>query len=336
MCCLFGLVDFKNRLSPMEKRRILSILGIACEARGVDATGFSYTSQGKLFIEKKAVPARRMDFTVPADARVTMGHTRMTTQGSAARQRNNHPFLGILPHNQFALAHNGVLTNDRELRRQEHLPKTNIETDSYVAVQLIEKQKALDFGTLRTMAESVKGTFNFTVMDRNNRLFLIKGNNPLCLYEFDDGFYLYASTKAILDTGLKAMGYHNLPHQEIPIADGEILRIDPSGRMTLEYFQPPVTVHYCYPPYTYLWDEWEHLEDTQPDGYRKYLMDYARLLGVPERELQYLNLWGLSDFELEECVYDRNYRNLCLLETGYYDEWEETVYEHDCVTALPW
>ena len=37
-----------------------------------------------------------------------------------------------------ALAHNGVLYNDKELRREQHLPLTSIETDTYVAVQLLK------------------------------------------------------------------------------------------------------------------------------------------------------------------------------------------------------
>lgn len=59
----------------------------------------------------------------------------------------------------FALAHNGVLYNDKALRRSLHLPGTKIETDSYAAVQLIERQKALSFSSLRSMAESVEGSF---------------------------------------------------------------------------------------------------------------------------------------------------------------------------------
>ena len=72
-----------------------------------------------------------------------MGHTRMATQGSAGKNRNNHPFEGHSGSSSFALAHNGVLYNDRILRRELKLPATAIETDSYAAVQLLERQKAL-------------------------------------------------------------------------------------------------------------------------------------------------------------------------------------------------
>ena len=40
----------------------------------------------------------------------------------------------------------------------EKLPKTHIGTDSYVAVHLLEKQNALNFNSLRKVAEQVQGT----------------------------------------------------------------------------------------------------------------------------------------------------------------------------------
>lgn len=319
MCCLFGLIDVKKQLSSYEKRRILSILGKACEARGTDATGFAYNSMGKLIIKKKAVPAHKMNFDIPSDAHVIMGHTRMTTQGSASKYENNHPFRGNLPQTQFALAHNGVLHNDTSLRKTHQLPHTNIETDSYIAVQLLERKKALDFHSLKHMAELVKGTFNFTLLDKKNRLYIVKGNNPLCLYYFRQaGLYLYASTKTILDTALILMGYHHLPHEEILISDGEILRIDSHGNRSSEFFQEPVSY---YRPYSYpLYDYWE---DETESEYHQFLMDYAAVMGVPQKEMEYLHDAGLMEIELEECLYDKDYREICLYDTGYYDEMED-------------
>ena len=339
MCCLFGLLDIKHNLSVKEKSRILSILGTFCEARGVDATGYSYVSNRNLVIKKKAVPAHEMTFHIPRDAYAIMGHTRMTTQGSAARQRNNHPFLGKLPKSQFALAHNGVLTNDQLLRKSEQLPQTNIETDSYIAVQLIEKQKALDFNSLKVMAEKVKGTFTFTVMDLRNNLYIIKGNNPLCLYYFPKkGFYIYASTRTILEAALDVLGYLDRYHEEIPIAEGEIIKIDSAGSISRDHFQSPESTKYddFYDYYSEFWDGWEETLD-EPVGYRKYLMDFAIAIGVPKQEVDYLHRLGVSDFELEECIYNKNYRRMLLLDTGYYSEMEDAVYEiHNCSESLPW
>lgn len=206
MCCLFGLIDSRNQFSAKEKSRILSVLATECEERGTDATGIAYCSHRHLSIYKRPVAAHRMRFRIPADSRVIMGHTRMTTQGDARRNRNNHPFLGYAENRPFALAHNGVLWNDGILRHAKHLPKTRIETDSYVAVQLIEQKNALDFSSLTYMAETVEGSFTFTVLDQRENLYFVKGDNPLCLYYYPHcGLYLYASTEAILNRALKRL-----------------------------------------------------------------------------------------------------------------------------------
>ena len=138
MCSLFGLIDFKECLSTHTKNKILNTLARECQVRGTDATGIAYNFNGRMRIYKRPIPARKMKIHIPHDVNVVMGHTRMTTQGNAQFNQNNHPFLGHVDGSNFALAHNGVLWNDKELRMEENLPMTSVETDSDVAVQLLE------------------------------------------------------------------------------------------------------------------------------------------------------------------------------------------------------
>lgn len=192
MCCLFGILDYKSGLSDRQKRQILSVLPIACEVRGTDASGIAYRSGNQLCIYKRPLPAHLLHFRVPAETGYIMGHTRMTTQGSEQKNCNNHPFSGRAGGVSFALAHNGVLCNDKELRRSEKLPATDIETDSYVAVQLIERYGKVDFAALRFVAEQVRGSFTFTILDSRNTFYVVKGSNPFCLYHWRKrGLYLY-------------------------------------------------------------------------------------------------------------------------------------------------
>ena len=176
MCCLFGLMDCRGYFSARKKAHILSVLASECEERGTDATGIAYCTNGHLSIYKRPAAAHRLRFRIPGDSRVIMGHTRMTTQGNAVRNRNNHPFLGDAGGEKFALAHNGVLYNDRRLRSTQGLPRTKIETDSYIAVQLIEQKEALDFSSLKYMAQKVEGTFAFTVLDAHENLYMVSQN----------------------------------------------------------------------------------------------------------------------------------------------------------------
>jgi len=170
MCCLFGMIDLNHTFTRKQKYRILRILSTACEARGTDASGVAYNSHGRLQIYKRPVPAHQLQLRIPDDAAVVMGHTRMTTQGCEALNWNNHPFRGVVNGQPFALAHNGVLRNDKQLRTTQNLPATNIETDSFIAVPLIQKYGALSLDSLKNMAEQLEGSFSFTVLDSKNNL----------------------------------------------------------------------------------------------------------------------------------------------------------------------
>lgn len=192
MCCLFGIYDYGHSLTAAQKKRLVSALAIASEDRGTDATGIAYNHNGHLTVYKRPYPAHLMRFKLPDDALCVMGHTRMTTQGDEKHNYNNHPFEGTagIP---FALAHNGVLYNDLTLRKDKKLPRTRIETDSYVAVQLLAQQGELSFRSIRSAVEPLRGTLTLSVLDSRDNLHIIKGNNPLTLYHFPRmGLFVYA------------------------------------------------------------------------------------------------------------------------------------------------
>lgn len=233
MCCLFGFVDYTGALSVNQKNRLIRKLSIAAEARGTDATGIAYNTSRGLQIYKRPLAAHRLHLRIPAEAHVVSGHTRMTTQGSAKKNFNNHPFFGHVKGKTFALAHNGTIWNDLELRRTKHLPRTKVQTDSFIAVQLIEQQKSLDFSSLRYTAEAVEGSFSFTVLSERDDLYLIKGDNPLTIVHFPKvGVYIYASTAEILNKALARCGNWLGRGEKVDIEMGDIVKIDSRGRIT--------------------------------------------------------------------------------------------------------
>lgn len=309
MCCLFGVIDYRHSLTTKQKNQLLSVLATACEARGTDATGIAYNSHGKLRIYKRPVPGHWMRFEVPGDAWAVMGHTRMTTQGSARKNCNNHPFPGSTPDGSFALAHNGVLCNDDFLRRSLALPKTKIETDSYIAVQLIEQQKALDFASLRYMAERVEGSFTFTVLDQRNDLYIVKGDNPMCLYQFPVmGLYLYASTEEILKRALSKVRLPVKRPTKIDLGCGEILRIDAAGKLTRSQFDDSHLVCGWYDP---RWRAYAYGGQpkastprlTIPQAYLEEIKSVASAFGYSPESIDRLAGMGFSAEELEEYLY---------------------------------
>ena len=257
MCCLFGLIDTRGQYSGTQKSRMLHALATAAEARGTDASGIAYRSGARkgLVIRKSPVPGGKLRIRVPDDVVTVMGHTRMTTQGSAEKNCNNHPFTGKIRGKTFAFAHNGIIYNDAELRERFSLPSTKIETDSYVAVQLLERQKRLDFDSLRFVTEQLEGSLTYTVMDDQDSLFIVKGDNPLSLIRFPKtGLFLYASTSDILVQVLKMCSQPPREAVKININSGEIVKITGVGIATrsrfndalLYQFQPRAAA-YCFP-----------------------------------------------------------------------------------------
>ena len=305
MCCLYGLVDPQNCLSTKQKNLILSALAVAAEARGTDATGIAYHSGGRLRIYKRPFPAHLMRFHVPDDAKVIMGHTRMQTHGNALRNQNNHPFLGNAGGTPFALAHNGVLYNHNTLRRTQALPPTKIETDSYVAVQLLQQKKTLDFSSLRFLAESVEGSFVFTVLDNRNHLYIVRGDNPFCLYHFPAiNVYVYASTEEILKKALSKTHLRKLRHNQIQNACGDILRIDACGNITKEEFDDSKLFSFWSDPF---WRPFSlhrlQIPSVAEQDYLKEIKSVAMAFGYAPEDIDELAGKGFSPEELEEFLY---------------------------------
>lgn len=306
MCALFGWLDYKGIVSDRLLKKLTQALANAAEERGTDASGIAYVKSGKITIYKRPKPAHKLRFNAPNGTKAIMGHTRMTTQGNEKFNYNNHPFYGHADVN-FAFAHNGVLYNDKELRVEKHLPQTQIETDSYVAVQLIEQQNKLDFDSLKSMAELVQGSFCFTALDENNTLYLVKGSNPMCLLHFAQlGLYIYASTKSILKKALQKAGFHKYPFEVLNLEEGTILKIDRYGFLSGSTFEVQESFRFG------KWYNWyDELEEEYYSQQEELLLEMCNCYGVTEEDVLLLLDYGYSADEIEEMLCDSN----LLLET---------------------
>jgi len=252
----------------------------------------------------------------------------MTTQGNEKFNYNNHPFYSEKLN--FALAHNGVLYNDKELRKIEKLPETKIETDSYAAVQLIDKKNTLSFDSLKFMAEKVEGSFCFTILNSKNELFIVKGSNPIALYDFGE-FYIYASTEDILNKALRRLKIKT-PYEKIKIHCGDIVRIRADGKIEKDMFD---MLNIDLMEYRYLrgygWDYGYNdysfadkggKESDLEKAYYDDIVDFAKSAGVSEEEIEYMLAMGLDYCEIEDILYDPQMMNYYLYnidEDGYSD-----------------
>ena len=234
----------------------------------------------------------------------------MTTQGNEKFNYNNHPFYGHADKN-FAVAHNGVLYNDKELRVEKHLPKAKIETDSYVAVQLIEQQGKLNFDSLKNMAESVQGSFCFTALDENNTFYIVKGSNPMCLLHFVSlGLYVYASTESILTKALWKVGLSKLKYEQIFLKEGDMICINKNGELSESSFAMQNDFRNIVWQYSdYDWED----DYTQQE---ELLLEMCGCYGVSEEDVLLLLDYGYSADEIEEMLCDTTflYDTICAIQ----------------------
>ena len=309
MCCLFGIVNYSGK-SYKGADELVNALAQEATLRGMDSTGIAYNKDGVLKIYKKPKNAYKLEFSGLADCAVVTGHTRHATQGSYTKNYNNHPFYGVCQNARFALAHNGVLWNDTILRKSHNIPKDRIETDSYIAVQLLEHFNTLNVENVRKMAESVNGSFAFSMVDTFDTLWLVKGDSPLSIIHFPQlKLYAYASTENILLTALCRTDLVQEiiagDFEIIDIFSGDIMLIDSKGVITVNRFSYSASYYNCdWRDYSVddrkSWNYWE------TDFERQYLDDLksvARSMGFDDDDIDELYRDGYTIDEIEDFLY---------------------------------
>ena len=303
MCALFGWLDCGKVLPIRLLKKLTQALANAAEERGTDASGISYIKDdNQVTIYKRPKPAHKIKFRIPHDTGAVMGHTRYATQGDAEINSNNHPFYGHADVD-FAFAHNGVIHNYQSLHTSEQLPEPKIETDSYVAVQLLEKSGKLNMDSLKSMAEKIRGSFVFTALDQNQTLYFVKGSNPLCLLYFEQfGLYVYASTESIMKTALKRVGLHKEISIKIKVVEGEIISIDRNGVLNRDKFSLYDDFFYFQKSNTYY--DYEKYDITAYTEYEQLVINYCSHFGIDKSDVMILLDYGYTANEIEEFLTD--------------------------------
>lgn len=199
------------------------------------------------------------------------------------------------------MAHNGILNNDLPLRREKKLPVSKIETDSFVIVQLLEQADSVNLDTLRETSELLRGSFTYTVLDAQEQLYIVRGNNPFCLYHFPkQKVYLYASTKEILNYALYEVRkslHGNI--EEVPVMAGDILCLSPDGVYQRSQFS---TCHLYDMRSFYSWPA-PKVSKVAGGSYVRELKEMAGVFGYRPEDIDAMLADGLQPEEIEEFFY---------------------------------
>lgn len=173
MCAIFGAPD----------KSMLEVLYAANQERGTFASGFVQLTYDDQFVFKKQGEINFNDTKGSKQAVYNLGHVQAPT--SAQREwsyETSHPFDTL----SWMVFHNGVLTNDRDIRKK-HLPFIENPVDSSLIVNLIQKNMEEDrtAGTnpvqyIRKALEECEGSFAVSIVDCDtNELYIARVGSML-------------------------------------------------------------------------------------------------------------------------------------------------------------
>lgn len=230
-----GNLGFKalNR-PPDDWYRRLTAAFLMSEKRGDDATGI-YMFDGRKEVLLKS-PLAASDFIRTREYRrlqsfkplVCIAHVRAATQGTPSDNGNNHPIsLG-----DFVLAHNGIISNDKELRNLYELPDKP-EVDSYVIVgavkKLVDRRISVE-AAVDMVQRKLNGSYVCLLYDRAKKNLHIFRNNDQLYLGAERGATWWASEEDTLLWGARFCLWGRIIEPEKqPNANGKKLYRNYSG-----------------------------------------------------------------------------------------------------------
>ena len=200
MCGIVGL------FAPGRDAARLAYFGLyALQHRGQESAGIAAGDGGTLRSHKEmGLLGAIFDEEILAQlsGHLAVGHTRYSTTGSSIVV-NAQPLLERTDIGEFALAHNGNLTNTDELRAA--LPAGTImqaSSDTEVLAKLLVEGSGTMIERIEAAIQRARGAYSI-VLCSESELYAFRdpwGVRPLCLGTFDDGGYVVASESCALAT----------------------------------------------------------------------------------------------------------------------------------------
>ncbi len=241
-CGIFGAYDFEKGDVNLDLFYGL----FALQHRGQEGAGFSLFDGEEFFTYRSHGLISQVFNSGGIAARkgfLGIAHTRYSTQGKSKRLENLQPITVTHSGRVVSLAHNGNLSNYRELRRE--IEKSGgilvTDTDSEIFLHLYLKpcRKRQDteadeiIRRINNAAKKVRGAYSIVMIDRENLVGFRDphGFRPLVIGKKGSRYYLASETSS-----LDALGAN--PVREVE--PGEIVIINPrygilSGRIDLDY-----------------------------------------------------------------------------------------------------
>lgn len=211
MCGIFGIISTNLDAPNTTFKGLLDI-----EYRGYDSWGVAFLDHDKFRIEKQTGFLPK-NLKLPG-AEIAIGHTRWATHGGVT-ELNAHPHTDC--DKKLVLVHNGIIENYLDLKKEITGHKVISETDTEIAVHLIEEEykKSSDLKkSVSAVFKKVQGLNAFVVTD-GKTIVAVKKGSPIVAGQSDKGAIIASDPNAIL------------PHTKklLFLEDNELIEIDSKG-----------------------------------------------------------------------------------------------------------
>ena len=196
MCGIFGVIG-KGKNVDIETIKNLAIFN---ETRGSDSSGIlTLYSNGASSLIKGNIPVKKLLNSLEYKKQskqgdkqsAVFGHTRLVTNGNQIIQENNQPaeYEGVY------VFHNGIITNEKELRESFSLDEVNVDLDSVIIAQAMAKYLTKQWSKIELdcFLSNVKGTLNFSCVSPELGILHLYTNCGSLYYVRDQEQFLFSS-----------------------------------------------------------------------------------------------------------------------------------------------
>ncbi|WP_334328505.1 amidophosphoribosyltransferase [Companilactobacillus sp. HBUAS59699] len=243
-CGVFGVWGAENA-------NYLTYLGLhSLQHRGQEGAGIVTNDNGKLLsyrnlgLLSQVFEDKNNLYSLTGNSAI--GHVRYSTAGEN-RIENVQPLLFDFTDEQYALAHNGNLTNSitlkKELEANGHIFKSS--SDSEVLMHLIKLSKKTELvEKVKEALNKIQGGFAYLLLNKDSMMVALDSNGfrPLSIGRLENGSYVVASETCALDAVNAKFVRDVLP--------GELITINDQG-MKIDHWTKNIKPAFCSMEFVY-------------------------------------------------------------------------------------
>lgn len=224
MCGIFGVISYGENLSIKKYYNILTNLFLLSESRGKEASGFVTLRKdtfyiyktpfsGKFIIKSKIFKRFFKDYN--DSTKVTIGHSRLVTNGYEHFNENNQP----VEKGGAIVVHNGIIVNQKNLWEKYNNLSRKTDLDSELIPTLLRYY--LDSGeelleSFRKLFNEIYGMTSIAVLFNDYHNLILATNNGSLYYLYDkEGIILFASEFYILSEIISKFKFSRFSNNDI-------------------------------------------------------------------------------------------------------------------------